>query len=189
MPARDMAAYMRARRARLKAEREAAEPVVDAAIPRGALVKVPDGEWAAIRAKAAAIGPGAVITKTGERFDVLRGEAFEARHVSPAATPARPPTSTSAYLSAYTPPPRSLIADGGRPHVSGFGSVATETAFFRANVTASLDQLAREAVEAKRERAAQEKRIAALEAAVERNANVNQFAQAVAGLFSYAIRR
>jgi hypothetical protein len=188
MPARDMAAYMRARRARLKAEREAAEPVVDAAIPRGALVKVPDGEWAAIRAKAAAIGPGAVITKTGGRLDVLKAKDFEARHISPA-TPVRPPSSMPAHPSAYTPPPRSLIADGGRPHVSGFGSVATETAFFRANVTASLDQLAREAVEAKRERAAQEKRIAALEAAVERNANVNQFAQAVAGLFSYAIRR
>ena len=39
MPARDMAAYMRARRARQRAEREAAEPLADATIPRGALLK------------------------------------------------------------------------------------------------------------------------------------------------------
>jgi hypothetical protein len=69
-----------------------------------------------------------------------------------------------------------MIAVGGRPaDWSGFGSVATETAAFRANVTASLNRLAEEAVAAKREREAQERRIAALE----RRANAAEAGQAL----------
>jgi hypothetical protein len=88
------------------------------------------------------------------------------------------------------PAPRSMVANGGRPaDRSGFGSVATETAAFRANVTASLNRLAQEAVEAKREREAQERRIVALEAAADRHAIAVNVVRALAGLFSYAVRR
>lgn len=171
-----MAAYMRARRAHQKAEREG-EPVVDVAIPRGALLKENEHELAAVWAKAAAIGPGAVITKTGGPLDVLNREAFEARR------------SEVAHNEPPTPAPRSMIAVGGRPaDHSGFGSVATETAAFRANVTASLNRLAQEAVEAKREREAQERRIAALEAAANRRADAADIVQAVFGLFNYVVR-
>jgi hypothetical protein len=192
-----MRLYQRARRARLKAN---SEPVVDAAIPRGALVRVPNDEWAAIRAKAAVIEPGAVITKSHGRLDVLSREAFEARHSStgsgspvrpPASQPARPPASQSVRLTAYTPPPRSLVAVGGQaPDHSGFGNnIASATAFFRANMTASLNTLAREAVETKRELAAQERRIAVIEAAANRRVDTANIMQAVLGLFNYATRR
>ena len=79
MPARDMAAYMRARRARQRAEREAAEPLADATIPRGALLKESAEDLSRIRAKVDAIGPGAVITKTNGRLDVLSRKDIEAR--------------------------------------------------------------------------------------------------------------
>jgi BMFP domain-containing protein YqiC len=179
-----MRLYQRARRARIKAERDASEPIVDAAIPRGALMKESRQDLSRMWAKVDAIGPSdAVITKTHGRLDVLKRKDFEARHTSPAAHP--PSRAVALYQ-----PPASMIADGGRPaDRSGFSnSIASETAFFRANMTASLDILAREAVETKRELAAQERRIAALEAAAERSANTNQFAQAVLGLFSYAVR-
>jgi hypothetical protein len=72
MPAKDMAGYMRARRARQRAEREAAasrEPRVDAALPRNAIMSASETELAPVRAKLATIGPGAVITRTGGRLD------------------------------------------------------------------------------------------------------------------------
>jgi hypothetical protein len=95
----DPAAYMRARRARQKAEREAASQtvrpvVIDRAIPRNALSKASAAEVATVRAKVAGIGPGAVITKTDGRFDVVSREAFEARQKMPAPPshqPSRPP--------------------------------------------------------------------------------------------------
>src|ERR1700723_4511044 len=87
MPARDMAAYMRARRARQRAEREAAEPLADAAIPRGALLKESAEDLSRIWAKVDAIGPGAVITKTNGRLDVLSRKDIGARDF--AASPGR----------------------------------------------------------------------------------------------------
>jgi hypothetical protein len=191
-----MRIYQRERRARLKVEREGDEPVVDVAIPRNAPLKAGEGELATVRAKIVAIGPRAIITKTHGRLDVLRRDASEARHPStgsgsPSASPSRPVSpSPSRSVAPAMPAPRSMVADGGRPaDRSGFGSVATETAAFRANVTASLNRLAQEAVEAKREREAQQRRIAALEAAADRRADAIDVVQAIAGLFSYAVRR
>jgi hypothetical protein len=185
-----MRIYQRERRARLKAEREGDEPVVDAAIPRNALLKAGEGELATVRAKIAAIWPGAIITKTHGRLDVLRHDAFEARHPSTGSGSASLSPSPSRSVAPPMPAPRSMVANGGRPaDRSGFGSVATETAAFRANVTASLNRLAQEAVEAKREREAQERRIVALEAAADRHAIAVNVVRALAGLFSYAVRR
>jgi hypothetical protein len=113
MPARDMAAYMRERRVRQKAERKGghprAAPVVDAAISRDAILDASAREMATIRAKVAAIGPGAVITKTHGRLDVLRREDFEGRDPTP--TPSR----AVALYNPPAPPPRSMVAIGGRP--------------------------------------------------------------------------
>src|SRR5271157_3243728 len=94
----DMAAYMRDYRARKRAEKDAAggtlskaagsqrsaAPVIDTALPRDAIQNASAGELASVRAKDAAIGPGAVITKTGDRLDVVTSEAFEARSPVPA---------------------------------------------------------------------------------------------------------
>ena len=150
MPARDMAAYMRKRRARQKAERKAAErgaPVIDRRLSRLATLKTSEGELAAVRRKAAAIGPGAVIAMTGERLDVIAREAFEARAAPPAPRLALPP-----------PQPRSMFASGGRPPGGPHsGSIAEASAAWRANVQAMLATLAERAD-------AQDRRIAALEA-------------------------
>jgi hypothetical protein len=189
-----MRLYQRERRARLKAEREASEPIVDAAIPRNALLKESREDLSRMWAKVAAIGPGAVITKTNGRLDVLRREDIEARDkASPSASravalyePPKPSRPVAPPMSA----PRSMIAVGGRAaDRSGFASVATETAAFRANVTASLNRLAQEAVAARRESEAQERRIAALEAAASRNVAAAGVVQAIADLLSHAIRR
>ena len=67
MPARDMAAYMRARRARQRAEREAAEPLADATIPRGALLKESAEDLSRIRAKVDAALTAAAYLALGER--------------------------------------------------------------------------------------------------------------------------
>jgi hypothetical protein len=189
-----MRLYQRERRARLKAEIEASEPIVDAAIPRNALLKESREDLSRMWAKVSAIGPGAVITKTNGRLDVLRREEIEARDkASPpshhAVTLYEPPK-PSRSVAPPMPAPRSMIAVGGRPaDRSGFASVATETAAFRANVTASLNRLAQEAVAARRESEAQERRIAALEAAASRNVAAAGVVQAIADLFSHAIRR
>src|SRR4029077_1316496 len=63
-----------------------AEPVIDAAIPRNALLTASRAELATVRARAVAIGPGAVITKTDGRFDVMTPAAFEARRQTAAPT-------------------------------------------------------------------------------------------------------
>jgi hypothetical protein len=192
MPARDMAAYMRARRARQKAEREAAEPVVDAALPRDAIMKASDRELKPIWAKAAAIGPGAVITKTYGRLDVLSRAAFEARHsTSP------PPSRAVARPEPPAAPPRSMVAIGGKPghglipQGSGYAlppdlaavSPFTRAEEFRAKTEEMLRTLAARSDE-------QERRIVALEtAAADRRANAVEFVRAVFGLFNYAVRR
>jgi hypothetical protein len=137
-----MRLYQRERRARLKAEIEAAEPIVDAAIPRNALLKESREDLSRMWAKVAAIGPGAVITKTNGRLDVLRREDVEARDKasppSPHAIALYEPPKPSRSVAPPMPAPRSMIASGGRAaDRSGFASVATETAAFRANVTAS----------------------------------------------------
>jgi len=54
-------------------------PVIDAALPRNAIMSASEPEIATLRAKLAAIGSDAVITKTGGRLDVASREAFEAR--------------------------------------------------------------------------------------------------------------
>jgi hypothetical protein len=189
-----MRLYQRERRARLKAEREASEPVVDAAIPRNALLKESDKDLSRMWAKAAAIGPGAVITKTHGRLDVLRRADFEARTASPV-----PPTPTPAPRSAVAryEPPRSMVAIGGKPgkglipQASGYAlppdlaaaSPFTRAEEFRAQTTAMLAALAAKSDE-------QERRIVALEtAAADRRANAIEFVQAAFGLFSFAVRR
>jgi hypothetical protein len=93
----DPAAYMRARRARQKAEREAVE-------------------LATVRAKVAAIGPGAVITKTAGRFDAVARETFEARQsAAPAVriTASSPKPASGAHKSA-SDAPKPVSAGSGR---------------------------------------------------------------------------
>jgi hypothetical protein len=191
-----MRLYQRERRARLKAEREASEPVVDAAIPRNALLKESDEDLSRLRAKAAAIGRGAVITKTHGRLDLLRREDFEARTVL-AAPPPPTPAPRSADRRGYAAPPRSMVAIGGKPgkglipQASGYAlppdlaaaSPFTRAEEFRAQTTVMLAALAVKSDE-------QERRIVALEtAAADRRANAIEFVQAAFGLFSYAVRR
>jgi hypothetical protein len=64
MPARDMTSYMRARRARQKAEREAAEPVVDAALPRDAIMKASDRELKPITGYRSIEQPSSITTNS-----------------------------------------------------------------------------------------------------------------------------
>jgi hypothetical protein len=116
VPARDTAPYMRARRARQKAESEAAEPVVDVTISRNALLKESDRELSHVWAKVDAIGRGAVITKTHGRLDVLTREA---RGSAPSrAAVYKPPPPAAAPRSATRreyAPPVSMVAIGGKP--------------------------------------------------------------------------
>jgi len=198
----DMAAYMRERRARLKAEAEKAvalsnarkpkgveaqrarrraerasapgvsrEPVIDAPIPRDALLKASASELATVRAKATAIGPGAVTPA-----------AFEARQQAAAPTPSRPPVPAS-----YRPPapPASMFAIGGTagrgliPQGRGMPAppdiAATSTyGLFMSRTETMLAALAARSDQ-------QERRIAALEAAeAERR---NDMASFFTGLF------
>ena len=121
-----------------------AEPVIDAAIPRNAFSKASEADLATVRAKAAAIGPGAVITKTDGRFDVVTSETFEARGRS--LPPARPGVAPPLHARELTvtqlplqgeiiPPPPSMIADGGTParRYPANASVAEATALIRAH--------------------------------------------------------
>jgi hypothetical protein len=110
LPRHKVAAYHRARRARLKAEAAAASNVIplacnprnksgerrppmvraDAALPPDAIAQASPAEIAAVRADIAALGErGAVITQIGGRL-----RAVEPR---------------------LSPPPRSMVAIGGRP--------------------------------------------------------------------------
>lgn len=191
MPARDMAAYMRARRARQRAEREAAEPLADATIPRGALLKESAEDLSRIRAKVDAIGPGAVITKTNGRLDVLSRKDIEARDF--AASPGR----AEGRLRAPTPtaPPRSMVAIGGKAgrglvrQGEGYGlppdlaaaSPYTRAEEFRAHTTTMLAALAAKSDE-------QERRLVALErAAANRRADTLGVLHALGGIFKFAL--
>ena len=171
-----------------------AEPVVDAAIPLNALLKASKGELATVRAKADAIGPGAVITKTDGRFDVVTSETFEARGRSlPSARPGLAPPLHSRQLTAtqpplqgeIIPPPQSMIADGGtpaRPYPAN-ASVAEATALIRAHAAEQARvnaEMARRVEALERDRAEDTRRIAALE---ERRSTVVAVIQAFAGLF------
>jgi hypothetical protein len=186
-----MRLYQRERRARLKAEREASEPLVDAAIPPGALLKESPEDMARIWAKVDAIGPGAVITKAGGRLDVVRREDVEeARSVPPPARllpdppppPSRPPA-----------PPRSMPAVGGvagkgralagyDPTFAPHDGLAVEwqinAATMLSTMAAKIDQ--------------QDRRLAALEAEAAarraRRANTANLTHAVLGLFGFAVR-
>jgi hypothetical protein len=119
-----------------------AEPVIDAAIARNALLVASSAELATVRAKAAAVEPGAVITKTDGRFDVVTSETFEARGQSlpPARSRVAPPlharqlTATQPPLQGEIIPPQSMIADGGTParRYPASASVAEATALIRA---------------------------------------------------------
>ena len=103
MPARDMAAYMRKRRAKQRAERGAAVRA-DTALPSKAIAQVGGGEIAIVKADIAAIqskGGRALITKVDARL-----RAIDARC---AATPARSPMRRIEPAS-----PRSMVAIGGR---------------------------------------------------------------------------
>jgi hypothetical protein len=178
MPARDMAAYMRKRRARQKAERKAAErgqPVIDKALSRSAILKASEGELAAVRRKAAAIGRGAVITKTGERLDVLSRDAFEARHRPPA-----PPSPRSTFAIGGRPGPGLVPQGPGMPLPPDLAAVSQYTRF-QENTVAMLAALAARVD-------AQEREIAALKAAdADRKANAHHFAGALFNLMRAAI--
>jgi hypothetical protein len=154
-----------------------AEPVIDAAIPRNALLRASGAELAAVRAKAAAIGPGAVITKTDGRFDVVTSEAFEARHNTPTA-PSRPPASMFAIGGK---PGRGLIPQGqgypAPPDIAAksiYGQFMSRTEMMLAALAAKSDE--------------QEKRIAALEAqAADRQLRAVEFAKAFVGAFKRVV--
>ncbi len=196
----DMAAYMRHYRARKRAEKDAAggtlskaagsqrsaAPVIDTALPRDKIQNASAGELASFRAKVAAIGPGAVITKTGDRLDVVTSEAFEARSPVPARsrewTVVRPATPASMYAIGGKPG-RGLVPQGyGYPAPPDIAAASTFTKWC-ANTETMLAALAAKAD-------AQERRIAALEAAqADRRANALAVAQALAGLFSFAVNR
>jgi hypothetical protein len=89
-----MAAYMRKRRAKQKAEREAAVRA-DAALPRDAILKAGEGEIAVVKADIAAIRHGggrALITKVDGRLRAI--DDTSCRTVSPPA-----PTTTLSHVS------------------------------------------------------------------------------------------
>jgi hypothetical protein len=143
-------------------------------LPRDAIAKASRAELATVRAKIAAIGPGAIITKTGGRFDVVSGETFEARHNTPA------------------PAPRSMFAIGGKPGrglvpqgrgmpappdiaaTSVYGQFITRTEAMLAALAAKADE--------------QERRISALEAAAaDRQSRAVEFAKAFVGAFQLGV--
>jgi hypothetical protein len=172
-----------------------AEPVIDAAIPRNALSRASEAELATVRAKVAAIGPGAVITKTDGRFDVVTSETFEARGQSlpPARSRVTPPlhsrqlTVTQPPLQGeIIPPPQSMIADGGTParRYPANASVAEATALIRAHAAEQARanaEMARRMDALERARAEDARRIAALE---DRRSTVVAVIRAFAGMFS-----
>jgi hypothetical protein len=172
-----------------------AQPVIDAAIPRNALSKASEAELATVRVKAAAIGPGAVITKTDNRFDIVTSETFEARGQSlpPARSRAAPPlharplTVTQLPLQGeIIPPPQSMIADGGTParRYPANASVAEATALIRAHAAEQARvnaEMARRVEALERARAEDARRIAALE---DRRSTLVAVIQAFAGMFS-----
>jgi BMFP domain-containing protein YqiC len=172
-----MREYQRARRARLKGLTPVprAAPVIDAAISRAPILKAGENEPASIRAKIAAIGPGAVITKTHGRLDVLRREDFEAH--------------------APAPPPRSMVAVGGKPgrglipQGRGYAAppdIAAVSTFARAEQFRAQTETMLRALAAKSDE--QERRIAALEASLaNRRVDALNIVHAVAEIFRFGL--
>jgi hypothetical protein len=141
----DMAAYMRARRARLKSEAEQAVADGDArkpkgiearrarrraereavhAAPRKAITKASAAEIATVRAKVAAIGPTAAPAPVPALAPVRALAVVPTARKPTAPVLHREPSEPSRELAAYRsplqgevvpPPPRSMIASGGTP--------------------------------------------------------------------------
>jgi len=190
LPRHEVAAYHRARRARLKTERKAAVRA-DTALPPDAILRASEGEIAVVKADIAAIrneGGRALITKVGGR---LRAVDTSRRAIAPspvraiAPSPAR--TITPPTVRAAAPPPRSMFAVGGKPgrglipQGPGYAAppdLAAVSQFtrFQENTAAMLGALAARAD-------AQDRRIAVLEAqAADRKAVTSDFAQALFAL-------
>lgn len=176
----DMAAYMRDRRAKMRAQglnsrgkplktnaakvvtSKPAMPVIDAALPRDTILKAGPAELATVRAKLAA-ARGWVITKTSGQLDVIGREAFEARHASTKEmmTAAKPPA----------PPPalRSMFACGGTagkglvPMGRGYPAAPDIAARQFDRYETMLGALAQRADDQGRQIAEQDRRIARLE--------------------------
>jgi hypothetical protein len=178
------------RRARLKTAQPTVDrdwAVVDTSLPRNAITGASDAEHDRLRAKAAVIGRAkAVVTMTNGRLDVVTREDIEARD---AAAPSRAVT---------LPPPRSLVAIGGRPgrglvpQGQGYSappdlavaSPYTHAKQFEAHTKAMLAALAAKSDEHARE-------IAALKAAAadHRAEAVDVMRETFAGLLSLAFGR
>jgi len=170
------------------------EPVIDAAIPRNALLKASRAELANVRAKAAAVGPGAVITKTDGRFDVVTSETFEARGWSlPPARPVVAPPLHTRQLTVTQPPlqgeiispPQSMLADGGTParRYPVNASVAEATALIRAHAA----EQARVNAETARRLEVLERDMAEMKQSKDAAARVGEAVQALVGLFQLAV--
>jgi hypothetical protein len=121
----DPAAYMRDRRARLKAEAERAVALGDTSEPKGPEAQRARqwAEAAAIRAKVAAIGRGAVITRTPDpvggklKLDVVTTAAWKARQKTPGSSP-------GAALTFATARP-TVSPTAARPAASGHAKSAS----------------------------------------------------------------
>jgi hypothetical protein len=170
------------------------EPVIDAASPRNALLKTSKAELATVRAKAAAIGPGAVIAKTDDRFDAVTSEIFEARGRSLSSgrlgvarplhtrqlTAAQPP-----LQGEIIPPPQSMIADGGTParRYPANASAAEATALIRAYAA----EQARVNAETNRRLVALERDMAEMKQSKAAAARLGEAVQAFVGLLQLAV--
>lgn len=171
-----------------------AEPVIDAAIPRNAFSQASEADLATVRAKVAAIGPGAAITKTEGRFDVVTRETFEARGQSlpPARSRVAPPllsrqlTVTQSPLQGeIIPPLQSMIADGGTParRYPANASVAEATALIRAHAA----EQARANAEMARRVEALERDVAEMKQSKAAAARAGEVVQAFVGLLQRAV--
>ena len=139
-------------------------PVVDAAMPRDALMNASHAEVAAVRAKLAA-RPDGVITKTGGRLDVISREAFKARgaqiglrEMMTAARPATPAPQLQTMRAVGGVAGRGLIPMGrGYPAAPDIAARQFE------RYEAMLGALAQRSDKQDREIAEQDRRIARLE--------------------------
>jgi hypothetical protein len=100
-------------------------PVVDKAWPRNAATKASDSRSAEmIRARVAAIGSTAVMTKTGDRLDVITSVAWKARQKARSAVSAPVPTLAVVPTPAPVPAPR-LTPGTHRPGAEPSRGLAT----------------------------------------------------------------
>jgi hypothetical protein len=162
MPAKDMAAYMRDRRARQKADREARERSSQIAPSALARPAIPIGRPLTIEERRddavldAIEGRGGKAEWTGDRW----------REVTPAPRPSLPAPSPTPAPRYVPPAPKSMFAVGGRPgtdpaiqgydptfapHVASAVRRQANVATFEAKAAASINLLAREVASLKRE--------------------------------------